>query len=166
MSTNAKTPVSLWRTLSVAAIVAGATAFLSTTTLAGECPADQVGIDVTKAGATEPMGVTDEVIASIDLAAKGQQITDTIFRMRRLVVQPGGVVPWHSHLERPANIYIVEGSITEYNSNCAVPIEHAAGQVVAEFGDYSHWWKNNGSEPAVLISADIVEVKSDDQQTM
>jgi quercetin dioxygenase-like cupin family protein len=166
MITNAKTPVSLWRKLSIAAMVAGTTAILSTAALAGECPADKVGVDVTKAGATEPMGVTDEVIASIDLSAKGQQFADTMFRMRRLVVQPGGVVPWHSHMERPANIYIIDGSITEYNSNCAVPIEYAAGDVVAEFGDYSHWWKNNGSKPAVLISADIVEVKSDDQQTM
>ena len=166
MSINAKTPVNLWCTLSLAAMVAGTTAFLSTATLAGECPADEVGVDVTKAGATEPMGVTDDVIASIDLAAKGQQFADTIFRMRRLVVQPGGVVPWHSHLERPANIYIVEGSITEYNSNCAVPIEHAAGQVVAEFGDYSHWWKNNGSKPVVLISADILHTESMDDHMM
>jgi quercetin dioxygenase-like cupin family protein len=147
-------------------MAAGTTALLSTAALAGECPADKVGVDVTKAGATEPMGVTDEVISSIDLAGKGQQFADTMFRMRRLVVQPGGVVPWHNHMERPANIYIVDGSITEYRSSCAVPIEHAAGEVVAEFGDFSHWWKNNGSKPAVLISADIVEVQSEDQQTM
>lgn len=162
MITNAKTPISLWRTLSVAAMVAGTTAILSTAAFAGECPANKVGVDVTKAGATEPMGVTDEVIASIDLSAKGKQFADTMFRMRRLVVQPSGVVPWHSHMERPANIYIVDGSITEYRSTCAVPIEHKAGDVVAEFGDFSHWWKNNGNKPAVLISSDIVTTKSDD----
>ena len=58
-----------------------------------------------------------------------------MLRMRKLVVQPGGIVPWHEHAARPANILVVEGSITEYRSNCKVPIEHKAGDVVAEFGD-------------------------------
>ncbi len=57
-----------------------------------------------------------------------------MFRFRKLVVQPGGIVPWHEHSARPANILVVEGSITEYRSTCKVPIEHAAGDVDAEFG--------------------------------
>lgn len=166
MVTNTDKTASTWRKLSLAALVAGTTALLSTASFAGECPADQVGADVTKSGASAPIGVTDEVIASIDLAAKGPQFADTMFRMRRLVVQPGGVVPWHNHMERPANIYIISGSITEYRSSCAVPIEHKAGEVVAEFGNFSHWWKNNGSEPAVLISADILQAKSSDENMM
>jgi len=166
MITTVRKPADPWKKLFAAAALAATAAIFSSAAFAGECPADKMGSDVTKAGATEPMGVTDEVIASIDLAPKGEAFDDTMFRMRRLVVQPGGVVPWHSHMVRPANIYIVEGAITEYRSSCAVPIEHVAGEVVAEFGDYSHWWKNNGSAPAVLISADIVEVQSEDKQTM
>ena len=166
MSTNAKTPVSLWRTLSVAAIVAGTTAFLSTAVLAGECPADKVSANAMQPGATEPSGVTDEVLSHIDLSKEALKLEDRTFRLRRLVVQPDGVVPWHSHGDRPALIYIVEGTITEYSSNCAVPIEHHAGEAAMESVGLSHWWKNNGSEPVTLISADIIEVKSDDQQTM
>ena len=49
--------------------------------------------------------------------------------MRRLAIKPGGVVPWHSHDDRPALIYVVVGEITEYASNCAVPIVHKAGEV-------------------------------------
>ena len=57
-----------------------------------------------------------------------------MLRLRKLVVQPGGVVPWHEHAARPANILVAEGSITEYRSTCKVPIEHKAGDVTAEFG--------------------------------
>ena len=54
-----------------------------------------------------------------------------------------------------AKNYIVKGEITEYRSTCAVPIRHRAGDVVAEQGETSHWWRNNSGRRAVLISADI-----------
>ncbi|MCB1443514.1 MAG: cupin domain-containing protein [Methyloceanibacter sp.] len=121
---------------------------------AGECPADQ-----TKADAREPVGVsavgeTDTVIATIDVE-KEQGVDGRVLRMRRLEIEPGGVVPWHSHAERPAIIYIISGTVEEYASNCAVPIVHKAGDVTAESKDISHWWKNTGEEPVVLISADL-----------
>ena len=96
----------------------------------------------------------------IDLTQEPVNI-DRKFRLRRLEVQPGGVVPWHSHGERPAIIYIVSGAITEYRSTCAVPIEHKAGEVTAETKGVSHWWKNNSSETAVLLSSDLLADPSD-----
>jgi quercetin dioxygenase-like cupin family protein len=132
---------------------------------AGDCPADQVGVDVTKPGPGMPKDVTDDVISSIDLSSKGDSFKGTMFRFRKLVVQPGGIVPWHEHSARPANILVVEGSITEYRSTCKVPIEHAAGDVTAEFGPLAHWWQNNGTVPAILYSADILPPAMD-QHTM
>jgi quercetin dioxygenase-like cupin family protein len=87
-------------------------------------------------------------------------------RLRKLVVQPGGVVPWHEHNIRPANIIVVEGSITEYASTCKVGIEHTAGDVTAEFGQLAHWWKNNGKVPAVLYSADVLPPAMHDDHMM
>ncbi len=142
------------RFLSAAALVAATLALFSPAALAADCPADKVGVDVTKPGPMMPSKVTDTVIASIDLKAYGFE--GRSLRMRRLVLQPGGIVPWHSHSERPANILTVSGSVTEYRSTCAVPIEHPAGDVVAESGNLSHWWRNNTKKPAVLISADIL----------
>jgi len=84
------------------------------------------------------------------VAVKGRS-----FRLRELQVQPEGIVPWHSHDERPAMIYIVSGEIVEYASNCAVPIVHRAGDVAPERKGTSHWWKNTGSATAVLISVDL-----------
>jgi quercetin dioxygenase-like cupin family protein len=106
------------------------------------------------------VGVTDTVIAMIDVDQE-QGIKDRKFRMRRLVIEPGGIVPWHSHGERPAIIYIIEGQIEEYASNCAAPIVHKAGDVVAETKDVSHWWKNLGDTTVVLLSADLLKDAND-----
>jgi hypothetical protein len=67
---------------------------------------------------------------------------------------------------RPANIYVISGSITEYRSTCSVPIEHKAGDVTAEFGALSHWWKNNTKRPTVLISADMLPADMDPKESM
>ena len=101
-----------------------------------------------------PSNVTDDVIGSIDLGAEiGVQGRD--LRLRRLVVQPGGIVPYHSHEGRPALIITVSGEVTEYRSTCAVGIVHRAGEVSREAEGLSHYWVNEGSEPAVLLSADV-----------
>jgi quercetin dioxygenase-like cupin family protein len=149
-------------TLAVAALTVLPTA----QAFAGECPADQVAENGMKPGEMMPKKVTDEVISSIDLSVKGDAWKNSTFRMRKLVVQPGGVVPWHAHDARPANILVVSGSITEYRSTCKVPILHKAGDVTAEFGHLSHWWKNNGKKPAVLYSADILTQDMPADQSM
>jgi quercetin dioxygenase-like cupin family protein len=140
--------------MTTAALALAGFAFTSQA-MAGECPAGKTMAGAMQPGATMPKDVTDNVIGSIDLG-NGYNIAGKTMRLRRLVIQPGGIVPWHSHLERPANIYVVEGAVTEYRSTCAAPIEHKAGEVAVESGDLAHWWKNNTSKQTVLISADIV----------
>jgi quercetin dioxygenase-like cupin family protein len=146
----------LRRPLTAAFLAGLAFSLVSANAFAGDCPADKTGTNVTKPGPSAPTGVEDKVIASIDLAPLGNGLAGRKMRMRKLTVQPGGIVPWHSHEARPANIYIISGSITEYRSSCSVPIEHKAGDVTAEFGALSHWWKNNTDKPTVLISSDIL----------
>lgn len=124
---------------------------------AGQCPAGKTVASGQgqQAGATAPKGVTDTVLATTDLAAEPMAIDGRLFRLRKLVIQPGGVVPWHSHENRPAIIYVVAGSVTEYADTCAVPIVHEAGDVAPETHATSHWWKNTGKKTAVLLSADL-----------
>jgi quercetin dioxygenase-like cupin family protein len=167
MTLNKNTRSALIRSVSLAgALMTAAACTTSTAALAGSCPADQVAANAMQAPpeGMMPKDVTDNVIATIDLKAYGRE--GYLLRTRRLVIQPGGVVPWHSHQERPANIYIVEGAVTEYQSTCAVPIDHVAGDVTAEHGDLSHWWKNNGDTPAVLISTDIVPAPMENEPGM
>lgn len=130
--------------------------------LAAECPADKTGTDLMQPGATENSGVTDTVIGMIDLSQEKVAIPRHL-RLRRLEIQPGGTVAWHSHGERPAIITILAGSITEYSSACAVPLEHKAGDVSVEKGGLAHWWKNNGTETVVLLATDVFDDPNDHQ---
>jgi quercetin dioxygenase-like cupin family protein len=133
---------------------------------AGECPPGKMKDNAITTGEMMPKKVTDEVLSSIDLAPKGDAFKGEALRLRKLVIQPGGVVPWHDHKTRPANIYVVSGTVTEYRSSCEVPIVHKAGDTIAEFGNFSHWWKNTGNKPAVLLSADVFHGATMDDHMM
>jgi quercetin dioxygenase-like cupin family protein len=140
--------------LAAIGIALAATAGAASPALAGECPANQVAANALTDRVTEPRGVTDDVLGSIDLG-KEIGVNGRDLRLRRLVVQPGGAVPFHSHEGRPALIITISGEITEYRSSCAVPITHHAGELAREADGISHYWINNGKQPAVLLSADV-----------
>ena len=96
--------------------------------VAGSCPSDKMKADARQPVTHAGKGVTDTVLAAIDLEKEPANIKDRQLRFRKLTIEPGGIVPWHSHGDRPAIIYIAEGEIVEYASNCAVPIMHKAGE--------------------------------------
>ncbi len=147
----------LWPRFLLAAAFMGAACLVGAAAYAGECPADKRVADGKgqPMGPTTPSGVTDVVRANTDLSKEPLALQGRQFRLRQLEMQPGGVVPWHSHDNRPAMIYIVSGEVVEYASNCAVPITHKAGDVAPEKNGTSHWWKNTGTTKAVLISVDL-----------
>ena len=122
---------------------------------AGECPADKHMTNATKPVDHAVQGVTDTTLGAIDLGKEQAKITGRELRFRKMVIQPGGVVPWHSHDDRPALIYIAEGEIIEYASNCAAPIHHKAGEIRAEKQGTAHWWKNLSDAPVVLFIGDV-----------
>lgn len=141
-------------TLRHAALALLAATSFATPALAGDCPAGQGATNALAGAPTMPKGVTDTVIGSVDLGAE-IGVADRQLRTRRLVVQPGGVVPLHSHKDRPALIYTVSGQITEYRSSCATPIVHKAGDIAREADSISHYWINHGKTAAVLLSSDV-----------
>lgn len=141
--------------VSVAAALSSLLLFGATIATAGECPAGKVTDNGLKAGATAHKDVAEKLLGQIDLSKEKVAVSGHHFRMRRLDIQPGGEVAWHSHEDRPALIYVVSGTITEYSSHCAVPIVHSTGELSIEQAGLSHWWKNTSKKPVVLISADI-----------
>jgi quercetin dioxygenase-like cupin family protein len=144
----------LTKTKLAAGIIAVAAFAGASPALAGQCPAGQEVANPLADRQTMPRAVTDDVLGSIDLGKEiGVQGRD--LRLRRLVIQPGGVVPFHSHDGRPALIITVSGEITEYRTTCGVPITHHAGELARETRETSHYWVNNGTAPAVLLSADV-----------
>ena len=142
-----------------AAAIAGVA--LAAVALADECPAGKRGVGVTKPGPMASTSVSDTVLTAIDLSKEKLALADHQLRLRRLVVEPNGIVAWHSHEDRPAIIYIISGEIYEHASNCSVPILHRAGDVTPERSGTAHWWQNTGKETVVLLSADVLHDAND-----
>jgi len=150
-STHSRT---LWQGLMLAGAIAGSVATASTA-FAGECPADKMKPNAREKVDYKPVGVTDVTLGSIDLEKQPAHIKDRELRFRKLTIEPGGIVPWHSHDDRPALIFVQQGEIVEYASNCSEPIVHKAGDIRAELFGTSHWWKNLGSQTVILYVGDV-----------
>jgi quercetin dioxygenase-like cupin family protein len=141
----------LGRALAVAVFAIGFAAAAE----AGQCPADQFKPNARQPVDYQVQGVTDTTLGTIDLGKEQAKITGRELRFRKMVIAPGGVVPWHSHDDRPALIYVAEGEVVEYASNCAVPIVHKAGEVNAEKNGTAHWWKNLTNAQVILFIGDV-----------
>ncbi len=147
------------KTSSLRLVAATAALTLAGLANAGECPADKAANNDLPGAATAPVGVVDTELASIDLSKENVKLDQRRLRLRHMTIAPGGIVPFHSHEDRPALIMVNAGEIHEYSSKCAVPILHKAGEISREFLGTKHWWKNTGSQAVDLTIADIVNDK-------
>src|SRR6187549_3610076 len=77
-------------------------------------PADKRIANARQAVNLPGSGVTDTTRGAIDLGKEQAKITGRELRFRKMTIAPGGVVPWHSHDDRPALIYVAEGEVVEY----------------------------------------------------
>jgi quercetin dioxygenase-like cupin family protein len=149
------------RHMILAGITAAATLVSVSAAVAGSCPSDKMKTDARQPVSHAGKGVTDTVLAAIDLEKEPANIKERQLRFRKLTIEPGGIVPWHSHGDRPAIIYIAEGEIVEYASNCSVPIVHKAGEIRPETSGPSHWWQNLGKKTVTLFVGDVLHDKND-----
>jgi quercetin dioxygenase-like cupin family protein len=147
------------RTAESALLVSLLSLLVATPVLAGECPADKIGANALAGAPTAPVGVMEMELASVDLSQENVKLPERRLRLRHMEIQPGGVVPLHSHEDRPALIMVNQGQIFENSSKCTVPILHKANETSREFLGVKHWWKNEGTVVVVLTIADIVNDK-------
>jgi len=133
---------SVWPRVAVLGALVGALCLAATGALAGECPNDKRVADGLgqKQGPSMPKDVTDVVRYSTDLSKEPLALQGRQFRLRQLEMKPGGIVPWHSHDNRPAMIYIVSGEVVEYASNCAVPMALCAQGAAPNYGYTAGDW--------------------------
>ena len=148
----------IWQGLALAGMLAVATTSAAT---AGECPTGKMQPNVRPMVDTKPVGVTDVTLGAINLEKQPANIRDRELRFRKLTIEPGGIVPWHSHDDRPALIFVQQGEIVEYASNCADPIVHKAGDIRPETSGTAHWWQNLGNKTVVLFVGDVLHDKND-----
>src|SRR5262245_36417405 len=140
--------------LALAVAVAGSLA-LASGAAAGECPTDKIKPNTREKVDYKSVGLSDVTLGSIDLGKQPAHLEGRELRFRKLTIEPGGIVPWHSHDDRPALIFVEQGEIVEYASNCEVPITHKAGDIRPEMFGTSHWWKNLGKETVILYVGDV-----------
>ena len=70
-------------------------------------------------------------------------------RLRVIKTEPGGVFGIHSHKDRPAVAFVMQGTLTEYREGGYVK-EHGPGGTLSEGKDITHWAENKGTTPLVL----------------
>src|SRR5207247_4591963 len=97
-------------------------------------------------------GLDAKVESTIDLAPDmpGYQL-----RIRTITFEPGGVAGFHSHKQRPAFAYILQGSLTELRPG-GYSQTPAPGRTITESRDVEHWAENRGGAKVVLVGVDIV----------
>jgi len=149
----------------LAVMSAIAFAGIASPALAGTCPMGQEGANPLAGAPTMPSDVTDSVLGTVDLGPE-INVSARSLRLRMLVIQPGGIVPMHSHKDRPALIFTASGTVTEYSSRCKLPIVHNAGEVSNETNGVTHWWKNTGNTVAILYSSDVHKDMKDTRNAM
>ncbi len=97
-------------------------------------------------------GVTGTDIAFTPLASDPTRAV----RLRRLVVEPGGVIAWHAHDQVQGMALIVSGQATEIRNTCLDPIVYRAGDVALEDAGTAHGWRNDGDVPTVILVSHVV----------
>ena len=103
----------------------------------------------------ETKGVSEELLATVDLAGEIDGMDGRQLRMRMVTIEPGGVFgPLHDHVGRPGTVYVLQGTITEHRDGRIT--EYGPGVAWQEDRHTTHWLENKGTVPVVEISVDIV----------
>jgi len=103
---------------------------------------------------TETVGQTQELLRSLDLTTELQSTEGRPLRMRKITLQPGGVLGVHNHVDRPAITYLLQGQMT-YHQEGKPDLVANPGDGFAEGRATTHWAESTGKVPAVWIAVDI-----------
>lgn len=103
---------------------------------------------------TQTVGQSEELLRSLDLTNEMASTKGRTLRMRKITVQPGGVLAVHNHVDRPAVTYLLQGQMT-YHQEGKPDLIANPGDGFAEGRATTHWAENTGKVPAVWIAVDI-----------
>ena len=103
---------------------------------------------------TQTVGQTEELLRSIDLTNELDSAAGRPLRMRKITLQPGGVLGLHNHVDRPAVTYLLQGQMT-YHQEGRPDLIANPGDGFAEGRATTHWGENTGKGAAVWIAVDI-----------
>jgi quercetin dioxygenase-like cupin family protein len=101
----------------------------------------------------ENKGLDAKVESTIDLAPDfpGYQL-----RLRTITFEPGGIAGLHSHKQRPALAYILQGNLTELRQGGYEKIVGPGG-IITESREVEHWAENRTGAKVVLVGVDLLK---------
>jgi quercetin dioxygenase-like cupin family protein len=103
---------------------------------------------------TETVGQSEVLLRSLDLSNELDSTKGRPLRMRKITLQPGGVLAVHNHVDRPAITYLLQGQMT-YHQEGKPDLVANPGDGFAEGRATTHWGESTGNVPAVWIAVDI-----------
>ncbi len=102
----------------------------------------------------ENKGFKSEVKQTVDLEPEIESVKGRQLRMRVLTIEPGGYIGLHSHKDRPSVVYFLQGTDTVTFEDGTVKVFQPGDSSTAN-KDTTHWHRNDGTEPVVLIAVDV-----------
>jgi quercetin dioxygenase-like cupin family protein len=100
------------------------------------------------------VGQSEQLLRSLDLTSEMETTAGRPLRMRKITLQPGGVLGLHNHVDRPAVTYLLQGQMT-YRQAGKPDVVIGPGEGFGEGRATTHWAENTGTIPAVWIAVDI-----------
>ena len=111
-------------------------------------------------GPKAPEGMLIQELGSITLGQEFPHIADAanyVMRGRYVMVDSGGIVPIHSHKNRPANTYVIQGEIIEHRSDQNEPVIRRAGDYTIDDDGIAQWWKNKTDGQVTMFVVDFFD---------
>jgi quercetin dioxygenase-like cupin family protein len=104
----------------------------------------------------ESKGVVIERTGTLDLGGEIGGMQGRQLRLRVIKAEAGGVFGVHSHEDRPAVAFVMQGTLTEYREG-GYAKEYQEGTTLLEDKNTAHWATNKRTTPIVLLVADILK---------
>lgn len=99
-------------------------------------------------------GFTASKTTVVDLGPEIEGMAGRQLRMRMLTIEPGGYIGIHSHKDRPAVVYVMQGTDEVGQADGSKKTLHA-GDTSTATKDTTHYHRNLGNDNVILIAVDV-----------
>jgi quercetin dioxygenase-like cupin family protein len=99
-------------------------------------------------------GFTASKVTVVELGPEIEGMAGRQLRLRVLTIEPGGHIGLHSHKDRPAVVYLVQGTDTVGLADGSTKTLRP-GDTSSANKETTHWHQNDGKDNVVLIAVDI-----------
>lgn len=118
--------------------------------------ATTVGLACAQSSVPDSKGTSSRPLAAADLGSINREVDSALerrLRLREITIRPSGSIALHSHRDRPAVIYVLEGTLTDIRSDEART--YGPQTAVAFPKELSHTLENRHSAPVRFLEVDI-----------